>query len=193
VERRPLPAEGDRRSALPCRGARRRCLEPLVEAWYTETSSWDRPDDTTAPSPDLAAFHELFAVALRPFLTRCAHALAPQLDLSGWTDSRCPLCGGEPELAVFTVAGERLLVCGRCGLRWPTPHDVCPFCGNADREQLKSFAGPDGRYRLDACDACLRYVKAYDERHAPRPALPPVDTIATLPLDAAALQQGYEA
>ena len=50
---------------------------------------------------------------------------------------------------------------------------------------------PDRRYRVVACDDCRRYLKAYDSRAATRPVLPNVDTIATLPLDAALVQQGY--
>lgn len=169
-------------------------LEPLVERWYAATSTWNLEANAhSRVPPELEAFDQLFAVALRPFLVRCAHALAPQVDLSDWTDCHCPACGGEPELAVFTTDGGRNLVCSRCSLRWPTAHDACPFCGNDDRARLTSFASADGRYRLDACDACLRYLKAYDERQAPRPAMPPVDTIATLTLDALALQRGYKA
>ena len=44
-----------------------------------------------------------------------------------------------------------------------------------------------------ACDVCTRYVKAYDGRRATRPVMPIVDSIATLPLDAAAIQRGYSA
>jgi hypothetical protein len=35
-------------------------------------------------------------------------------------------------------------------------------------------------------------VKGFDERHAARPLILSVDAIATLPLDAAAMQLGYE-
>jgi formate dehydrogenase maturation protein FdhE len=42
-----------------------------------------------------------------------------------------------------------------------------------------------------ACDVCRRYLKAYDARHASRPVMVSVDSIATLPLDAAAMQRGY--
>jgi hypothetical protein len=35
-------------------------------------------------------------------------------------------------------------------------------------------------------------LKAYDGRGASRPVMPIVDTIATLPLDAAAIQKGYD-
>ena len=47
------------------------------------------------------------------------------------------------------------------------------------------------RYRLCACDGCRRYLKAYNAKGASRPVMPVVDTIATLPLDAAAVQHGY--
>ena len=57
--------------------------------------------------------------------------------------------------------------------------------------QITSFATRDGQYRVYACDACRRYLKAYDSRNASRPVLVGVDTIATLPLDAAAMQRGY--
>ena len=54
-----------------------------------------------------------------------------------------------------------------------------------------SFATRDGRYRVYACDVCRRYLKAYDGRNASRPVMVAVDSIATLPLDAAAMQRGY--
>jgi formate dehydrogenase maturation protein FdhE len=46
-------------------------------------------------------------------------------------------------------------------------------------------------YRLNGCDVCERYVKAFDGRHARRAVMLTVDSIATLPLDAAAAQRGY--
>ena len=61
-----------------------------------------------------------------------------------------------------------------------------------DRKKITSFASRDGRYRLYACDVCERYIKAYDARQASRPVLPGVDGVATLPLDAAAMQKGYK-
>ena len=117
----------------------------------------------------------------------------PALDLTEWREARCPLCGGEPELAVFDPSGDRALVCSRCTARWPFAPGVCPHCGNDDPSRLRSFASRDRLYRVEGCDACHRYVKAVDERQAGRPVLPPVDTIATLPLDAAAQQRGYGA
>jgi FdhE protein len=98
---------------------------------------------------------------------------------------------GEPDFAVITPAAERHLICGRCALRWKFEPLTCPYCRNSDRTQITSFATPDGQYRVYACDVCTRYLKAFDGRRATRPVMPIVDGVATLPLDAAAIQRGY--
>jgi len=83
------------------------------------------------------------------------------------------------------------LICSRCTTRWRFDHIKCPFCLNTDRDRMTSFATRDGWYRLNGCDVCQRYVKAFDGRNATRQVMPAVDAIATLPLDAAAVQRGY--
>ena len=75
--------------------------------------------------------------------------------------------------------------------QWAFAPLTCPFCANDDRTLITSFATRDGRYRVYACDVCRRYLKAYDGRNASRPVMVAVDSIATLPLDAAAMQRGY--
>lgn len=135
--------------------------------------------------------NQVLALAMRPFLSRCAEVLQQRPDLSIWTHPHCALCGGEPDLAVITPAAERHLVCSRCTLRWRFEPLTCPYCRNSNRAQITSFATPDGRYRVYACDVCRRYLKAYDARRAARPIMPVVDSVATLPLDAAAIQRGY--
>ena len=134
---------------------------------------------------------QVLNLAMRPFLARCAEVLQRRPELAAWDHPHCALCGGEPELAVITPTAERHLICGRCGLRWKFESLTCPFCRNSDRSRITSFATPDGRYRVYACDVCMRYLKAYDGRHASRPVMPLVDNVATLPLDAAAMQRGY--
>lgn len=171
-------------------------LQPRVERWFDESLVADaslRSAASPAATPDdvLTNLDQVLALAIRPFLIRCAEAVLPRLDLSSWKRGFCPLCGSEPDLAVITSRGERWLICGRCRGRWPFDAVACPFCRNDDKLRLTSFASRDGRYRISACDVCCRYLKAYDERGAERPALVAVDTIATLPLDAAAMQRGY--
>ena len=72
------------------------------------------------------------------------------------------------------------------------PDFTISAASNGDRALITSFASRDGRYRVSACDVCRRYLKAYDGRNALRPVMVAVDTIATLPLDAAAMQKGYD-
>jgi formate dehydrogenase maturation protein FdhE len=138
-----------------------------------------------------AVLDQVLTLAMRPFLSRCAEVLQQRQDLSIWTHPHCALCGGEPDFAVITPAAERHLICSRCTLRWKFESLTCPYCRNSDRAQITSFATPDGQYRVYACDVCHRYLKAYDARRASRPVMPVVDGVATLPLDAAAIQRGY--
>jgi len=168
-------------------------LEPLVSSWYNASSGVEAGVDPrnreTGDAP--AGLDQVLVLALRPFLARCAEALVPQVDLASWNHGHCPICGWEADFAVITPSAERRLFCGRCVAQWSFAPLTCPFCANDDRALITSFATRDGRYRVYACDVCRRYLKAYDARRAQRPVMVAVDTIATLPLDAAAMQRGY--
>ena len=161
-------------------------LPAIVRSWYEATRAGAPPI-----SPEAAGLEPVLQQAMRPFLTRAADAVMARSDLAGWNRGSCPLCGGEPDLAVITAAADRLLICGRCAARWRFHQLTCPFCLNADRARITSFASRDGHYRLYACGVCERYLKAYDARNATRPVMPVVDSVATLPLDAAAIQKGF--
>jgi hypothetical protein len=162
-------------------------LPEIIRTWYESV----RPGAASL-AEEFAGLETLLQQTTRPFLTRAADAIMARTDFSGWDKGTCPLCGGEPDLAVITPAADRLLICGRCAGRWRFHQLACPFCLNADRGRITSFASRDGHYRLYACDVCQRYVKAYDARQASRPVMPAVDTVATLPLDVAAMQRGYK-
>jgi hypothetical protein len=176
-------------------------LGPMVERWFV--TSLERPArgdavrrDTAgeadeAADGEAARFGDVLSLAVRPFLARCAEAWLPRTDLAVWGRGYCPVCAADPDFAVLRSDGGRDLVCSRCGGMWPFAPGACPFCLNDDRLHQTSFASRLGPYRLTACDVCLRYVKAYDERAARRPVLVAVDGIATLPLDAVAVQRGY--
>lgn len=142
------------------------------------------PDDGTMVS-------QVLGLAMRPFLSRCAEVLQQQPFLATWTHPHCALCGGDADFAAITPSAERHLICSRCTLRWKFEPLTCPYCRNSDRTLITSFATPDGQYRVYACDVCHRYLKAYDGRRTSRPVMPVVDAVATLPLDAAAMQRGY--
>jgi FdhE protein len=184
------PAEQERLLKLARDG---HALEPIVTAWYLNTSGVDASKPERAPGTEgMPSLDQVLVLAMRPFLARCAESLGQRADLSKWRFGHCPFCGWEPDFAVITPSAERRLICGRCSAQWAFDSLACPFCSNADRSRITSFATRDGRYRVYACDACKRYLKAYDGRHTTRPVLVAVDTIATLPLDAAAMQRGYQ-
>jgi formate dehydrogenase maturation protein FdhE len=174
-----------RRIDALCRDASR--LPAVLRSWYDSVRPGGSRLDTEAEG-----LEAVFQQAMRPVLTRCADAIMAKTDLSGWRHHICPLCGGEPDLAVITPAAERLLICSRCAARWRFDQLACPFCLNDDRTQITSLASRDGQYRLSCCDSCRRYIKAFDARRASRPVMPAVDGVATLPLDAAAIQRGYQ-
>jgi len=159
------------------------------KAWYNERGAG--ADLSPGQIPDALA--QILPLAARPFIARAVDVARPLVNLSDWMRPTCPYCGGAPELAAIGVDGERRLLCGRCAGDWPFDEVICPHCDSRDVSRRTSFASRDGRYRLIACDACRRYVKAYIARGADRPVMLDVDTIATLPLDAVAAQNGYSA
>ncbi len=161
-------------------------LGPVVEKWYAATSGTGEPRQEGLP----ASLDHVLVLALRPFLAKCAEVLRQRTPLTA-SHSLCPFCGWEPDFATIMPNAERHLICGRCAAQWPFASLTCPFCANDDRAKITSFATRDGRYRVYGCDVCHRYLKAYDGRNAARPVMIAVDTIATLPLDAAAMQRGY--
>lgn len=168
-------------------------LPELAQRWFVNGTT----------DSGLEMLEEVLAWALRPFLCRAAEVLQQRAAFKGgdeaskapafgaWTRGVCPVCGGEPDFACITTSGERLLICGRCLTRWPTEPFACPFCGEAAKEHITSFATPDGTYRVTACQSCKRYLKTLDGRRAGRGVMPNVDAIATLPLDAVVMQRGF--
>jgi formate dehydrogenase maturation protein FdhE len=164
-------------------------LPPLARWWYNSAADPEQAGE--APVEQAEHLHHALLHALRPFLMRSAEAILPQVDLQAWQRGSCPLCGGDPDFSVWSAAGERQLLCGRCAGQWTYPDQQCVFCGSVDASQLRSFAGSPRIYRVDACDACHRYIKGFDGRVADRQMMLTFDAVATLPLDAAAIQRGY--
>lgn len=164
-------------------------LPPLARWWYNTAADPEHAGE--APIEHAEHLHHALLRALRPFLTRSAEAILPNVDLRSWQRGRCPLCGGDPDFAVWSAGAERHLVCGRCAGQWPYPDPQCAFCGTANPTQLRTFAGSARIYRVVACDVCHRYLKGFDGRVAGRTLMLTFDAVATLPLDAAVIQRGY--
>jgi hypothetical protein len=163
-------------------------LAPLVAAWYAETAQGPHTATTAIRPPML---DDVLQLALRPFFGRAVEVAERGVDLGDWQRPWCPFCGASPDFAVYVDDDRRQLICSRCVGRWDWEAVACPWCPNRDRRKLPNFTSGDRRYRLCACDGCRRYLKAYNAKGATRPVMPAVDSIATLPLDAAAVQRGY--
>jgi len=159
-------------------------------SWYGETANLVLGRPAAGPA-EPGAIGQVLALTARPFLARTVETLHQRVNLAPWDRPYCPFCGGDAELALLLRPGETRLACGRCTGVWPFPEHACPHCDSRLPGRQTSYASRDGRYRLIGCNACRRYIKAFDARKADRPFILDVDTIATLPLDAAALQQGY--
>jgi hypothetical protein len=129
-------------------------LLAVVGDWYRKTA--ERASIAQAALGHVASasapgvndpLSEVLALAMRPFLSRCAEVLQQRSDLATWTHPHCPLCGGTPDFAVITPAAERHLICGRCALRWKFEPLTCPFCLNSERTRITSFAARLGDAR----------------------------------------------
>ncbi|HEV8229179.1 MAG TPA: formate dehydrogenase accessory protein FdhE, partial [Candidatus Limnocylindria bacterium] len=110
----------------------------------------------------------------------------------------CPVCGGPPQVSVFTetaealVTGQRHLVCARCANEWAYPRMTCVACGETESARLVVLADKDQlpHLRVDACERCKRYIVTVDVRLESR-AVPVVDELAAIPLDLAAAERGF--
>jgi len=108
----------------------------------------------------------------------------------------CPFCGGLPWIAARRSEAQadgarRFLGCALCGEEWPLGRIRCPCCFEEDPTKLPTFgseAHPSAR--IEACDACHRYVKSIDLTVDAR-AIPEVDDLASVALDLWAREQGY--
>ncbi len=156
-----------------------RALPAELRRWFDREATAD------------AGAAQVWAFGLRPYLTRAAAALLQGLAADTWQRSTCLVCGGDPEFAAWSAAGRRL-VCARCAAQWAFDPARCPHCLSDDGAARQSFSDPSRAYRVEACSTCRRYVKGIDEERAGRSVLVAYDPIATIPLDAAAAQLGFE-
>lgn len=129
-----------------------------------------------------------------PFYEQTARPLRQHVADHLWTKNICPICGGPPQMAKLTAAGnQRRLGCGLCHTEWVYPRTGCPFCGEGRPDNLSQFhLDNDRRRRVDVCKSCGGYIKTVDERELRRSTHLPVEDIITAHLDVLAQRQGYQ-
>jgi FdhE protein len=108
----------------------------------------------------------------------------------------CPFCHHAPAVSVLrddkaADTAARSLLCSLCSLEWSYPRVLCPSCKEERPEKLPRYAAEEVPWvRVEACEACRRYLKAVDLTKDPA-AEPAVDELASTPLDVLAQEQGY--
>ena len=100
------------------------------------------------------------SAALRPVVD----AFAEWRDHDRWLRRYCPTCGALPAMAhlVGIDPGRvRFLVCGRCASEWRFGRTGCPFCETASHRLASVGISGEGGLRIDYCETCRGYLKAY--------------------------------
>jgi len=135
---------------------------------------------------------------LRPYAeTLAAAGIASEPAKGPPVYGACQSCGGPPWIAwrrsgSGDEAPQRLLGCGICGAERHLDRIACAACGQTEPTRLAVFQTErHPAVRIEACDACQRYVKAIDLTLDGR-VIPEVDDLCSLSLDLWASEQGYE-
>jgi FdhE protein len=124
--------------------------------------------DQELPSNHPGLLRYLGWTALRRFLRPVVKVFGEWRDEECWHRRYCPTCGSLPAMAqlVGMDSGRiRLLSCGCCGTRWRYRRIGCTFCENENDHRLPvlTIEGENG-LRIDCCDLCGGYLKAYEGR-----------------------------
>jgi FdhE protein len=150
---------------------------------------WD-PSETNAVAIDRCEL-----VFVRALLQPYAEYLAGRSDIQcNVVRNTCPFCDELPQVGVLRAEGEgakRSLICGLCSTEWLFRRTLCPNCGEESIDKLPVYTAADFEHvRVEACDTCKVYLKSVDltkDGHA----VPVVDELATIPLNAWAEERGY--
>ena len=142
---------------------------------------------------DEEAFEAVMALVALPFLHACRRRWARLLP-QGWTEGFCPLCGSWPAFAEMRgIERSRHFRCGRCAAEWHSRLLCCPYCASTDHDALVTLVPEKAgaRRAIDACKACLGYLKTFTRLQGCPPDEVMVEDLATVAFDVAALEQGY--
>lgn len=143
---------------------------------------------------DPAQLATVAQLAVTPLLRTCAAALRDRIPES-WLQGYCPVCGAWPALAELRgLERNRRLRCGRCSTDWPIPVLRCPYCDEIHHDKLHAFLpeGDEQTRRVDVCETCKGYLKAFSTLSAMAPRALALADLATVELDLAAQERGYE-
>jgi len=135
----------------------------------------------------------ILQLSLMPILHVARRATQEALASTIWMSGICPVCAAWPALAESRgLDRARVLRCGRCGSGWTLPWQLCPFCANQDHHGLSYlYSQQTGEARrVFACERCHGYLKTIATIAPIEPLDVPVEDLATLELDLAAVDAG---
>jgi formate dehydrogenase maturation protein FdhE len=171
-------------------------LRAEVDAFRTEGTdrllAWWR-------GPRAGRVDYLARVVLRPYAeTLAATGVAPEPPASpAGAAGACARCGGPPWIGwrrsgSGDEAAQRFVGCAICGSERLLGRIVCAGCGEGAPDKLPVFQTErHPPVRIEACDACQRYIKSIDLTVDGR-AIPEVDDLCSLSMDLWASEHGYE-
>ena len=167
-------------------------VEPLVQAMLDgqATAIHERAAELDL---DADMLRTLLRFSLFPAFERLAAQLAPLRADIAWPHGYCPTCGSWPLLGEYRgLEQTRLLRCGLCASAWAVDRLLCPFCGSRDHADL-SYLQVEGeeQKRVVTCEQCRSYIKMLATLLPLAPLELIVQDLATLHLDAVALERGY--
>jgi FdhE protein len=143
---------------------------------------------------DPEAFQAVAALLPVPLLHACNRQWASSRS-EAWMEGYCPVCGAWPAFAeVRGIQRSRYFRCGRCGGEWQAHRLVCPYCSMSDHNELESLVPENGGSNrvVEACKRCRGYVKSFTTLQGSLAAKILIDDLASVDLDLAAVQQGYQ-
>ena len=183
----------DAKGRLATRAASRR-LDAL--AFFEAALCLDEPrlgEEAKKVGIDPAALGAVAFLTAMPLLHACGQFLSGQLP-AAWPYGYCPVCGVWPTLAELCgLERAHRLRCGRCGTGWRTTWLRCPYCGEYDHQRL-GFLVPEGSVetrKVATCLSCKGYLKTLTTLQASPGYAIPLDDLATIDLDIAAMERGY--
>jgi FdhE protein len=166
---------------------------PLFTASVCQDS--DRVEEFAAVSgADAEALHAVVGLLPVPFLHACNRRWASSLPES-WLEGYCPVCAARPAFAeVRGIERSRYYRCGRCGGEWHARPLWCPYCDTHGHDDFVALVPENGGSNavIDGCRHCLGYVKTLTRLQGCPPDTVMVEDLATVELDVAALQHGYQ-
>ena len=181
------------RAMASLQGVTDAALDPLAVLEATLNRDHERlAQYASAANADADAFRAVAALVAMPLLhARNQHARSPS---KTWSQSYCPICGGWPAFAeVRGIERSRYLRCADCGSEWQATCLRCTFCDTTNHDQLASLIPeqPAAGASIDACNACLGYIKVFATLRGVPSGDIALHDIATAELDIAAVERGY--